>query len=69
SERDHQRGSAILCFNPVPLYASSYKGLLKLGGSHTAIVSTLASLAQGVDRSMVQFGKGFLLDVLKSPIS
>ncbi len=45
------------------------EGLLKLGGSHTAIGSTLASLAQGVDRSMVQFGKGFLLELPKSSIS
>src|SRR5208337_2600960 len=43
--------------------------LLKLGGPHTASGSPLASVAQGVDRSMVQFGKGFLLEVLKPSIS
>src|SRR5271157_1635538 len=40
-----------------------------MGGSHTAIGSALASLVQGVDRSIVQFGKGFLLESLKSSIS
>ena len=45
------------------------EGLLKLGGSHTASGSPLASVAKAVDRSMIQFGKGFLLEVLKSSIS
>src|ERR1035438_9713549 len=45
------------------------EGLLEMGGSHTASGSPLASVAQGVDRSMVQFGKGFLLEVLKPSIS
>src|SRR5271157_3692234 len=45
------------------------EGLLKLGGSHTASGSSLASVAKGVDRSIVQFGKGFLLEFLKPSIS
>src|SRR5271157_4162131 len=46
-----------------------FEGLLKLGGSHTTSDALLASVAQGVDLSIVQFGKGFLLEVLKSSIS
>src|SRR5271166_2181096 len=46
-----------------------FEGLLEMGGSHTASGSSLAAVAKGVDRSMAQFGKGFLLEVVKSPIS
>src|SRR5271166_3912340 len=46
-----------------------FEGLLEMRGSHTASGSPLATVAQVVDRSMVQFGKGFLLEVLKPSIS
>jgi hypothetical protein len=42
---------------------------LKVGRSQIASGSMLTPVAQGAGRPVVQFGKGFLLEVLKPPIS
>src|SRR5271166_6462294 len=83
--RGHEQGADVLGFlyrqgivteleaTSISHFSSTTCDLSRVCGrwveSHTASGSPRASDAQGVDRSMVQFGKGFLLEVLKPSIS
>jgi len=53
----------------VPRRVRRTEASLKVGGSQIASGSMLTPVAQGAGRPAVQFGKGFLLEVLKSSIS